>query len=60
MNFETDLLALSKRIGLSFLELNELTVESLFAIAQSYMGTEEESDEPRQADQSDIDAFFGR
>jgi hypothetical protein len=45
-------------VGLSFLEMNELRVVDLLDIAKVYVGKED--DQPREATQSDIDAFYGR
>lgn len=52
------MIALAKRIGLSFTELNELRVADLFALADSYFGVKNE--DSHEATQDDIDAFFGR
>jgi len=49
-------LAVGKRIGLSFAEMNELRVMDLFDLARSYMGSKD--DGPRMATQVDIDAFY--
>lgn len=56
-NFEIELLAIGKKIGLSFAELNELRVTDLFAMAEIYSGRK--GDKPRAATQVDIDAFYG-
>ena len=50
------MLAIGKRIGLSFAEMNELRVADLFAFARSFMG--KKNDGPRMATQEDIDAFY--
>ena len=56
-NFETDLLALAKRVGLSFEELREFRMDSFFDYTAMYLGIED--DAPKEATQEDIDAFFG-
>lgn len=53
---EIDLLAVGKRVGLSFAEMNELRVKDLLDLAKSYMGKEDEG--PREAAQEDIDKFY--
>lgn len=50
------MLAIGKRIGLTLVELNELTVQDLFYLADSYTGASK--DKPREATQDDIDAFY--
>lgn len=55
---EIDLLALAKRMNLSFVELNELRVTDLVEMGDAYYGKKD--DKPREATQEDIDAFFGR
>jgi hypothetical protein len=49
-------MAVGKRIGLSFAEMNELRMEDLFDLALSYMG--KKNDGPHMATQEDIDAFY--
>ncbi|MDT2247853.1 hypothetical protein P7H16_14260 [Paenibacillus larvae] len=56
--FEIDLLVIGKQIGLSFIEMNELRVTDLLDLAKAYSGTDEQ--EPKEATQADIDAFYGR
>ncbi|NMB42370.1 MAG: hypothetical protein GX996_10635 [Firmicutes bacterium] len=51
-----DLLALGKRSGLTFEEMNELRVRDLVGLVESYVGTKKEG--PREATQEDIDAFY--
>lgn len=51
-------MALGKRMNLSFAELNELRIRDLIDLADAFFGVED--DTPRQATQSDIDAFYGR
>lgn len=58
--FELDVMAIGKRIGLDFSEMNQLRVRDLFGLADSYTGKEEKKDQPRDATQSDIDAFYSR
>jgi hypothetical protein len=55
-----DLLAIGKRIGLSFDEMSELTCGDLIDLARSYTGSDEKDKGPREATQADIDAFYGR
>lgn len=55
---DISLLALGKRVGLSFAEMNELRSEDLIQLARCYAGSDEKK--PREATQSDIDAFYGR
>lgn len=50
------LLAIGKRAGLSFVEINELRVRDLLAYADIYTGNKEQK--PRMATQEDIDRFF--
>jgi len=49
-------LAVGKRIGLSFAEMNELRVTDLLDLARAYAGAK--NDGPRMATQADIDAFY--
>jgi len=49
-------MAVGKRIGLSFAEINELRMADLFDLAQSYMGKKHYG--PHMATQEDIDAFY--
>ena len=53
-----DLLALGKRSGLTFGEMNELRVRDLVGLVESYVGTKKEGS--REATQEDIDAFYAR
>jgi hypothetical protein len=50
------LLAIGKRTGLSFAEMNELRVRDLLAYADKYIGKKEKK--ARMATQEDIDRFF--
>lgn len=52
-------MALGKRVGLSFQEINDLTASELIDFARFYSGSEEDEG-PREADQDDIDSFYGR
>lgn len=52
------LLALGKKSGLSFAEINELRATDLLDLARFYAGTDD--DKPKEASQDDIDAFYGR
>lgn len=49
---------MGKRIGLSFLEMNDLRVRDLFDLVRSYVG--EKDDDSKVAAQADIDVFYGR
>lgn len=51
-------MALGKRVGLSFQEIKDLRASDLIEFARFYSGSEDEG--PREADQDDIDAFYGR
>lgn len=53
---EIDLLAVGKRVGLSFSEMNELRVKDLLELAKSCTGKEDEG--TREATQEDIDKFY--
>jgi hypothetical protein len=50
------LLAIGKRTGLSFVEMNELRVRDLLTYADIYMG--DKKPRRRMATQEDIDRFF--
>jgi hypothetical protein len=50
------LLAIGKRTGLSFVEINELRVRDLLTYADIYTGNKKQK--PRMATQEDIDRFF--
>ena len=54
---EIRLLALGKRVGLSFAEINELRSVDLIDLVRCYSGAED--DGPREATQDDIDKFYG-
>lgn len=49
-------MAVGKRTGLSFEEINEMRVCDLLGYARAYTGKED--DAPREATQADIDKFF--
>lgn len=51
-------IAVGKRAGLSFTELNEFRVKDLAAYVDIYTGDKEDEEE-RPATQDDIDAFYG-
>jgi hypothetical protein len=53
---DLELLAIGKRTGLSFVEINELRVRDLLAYAGIYTGNKKQK--PRMATQEDIDRFF--
>lgn len=55
---DIELIALGKRTGLSFAEMNELTAQDLLDYIKAYTGTNEKEDKPRMATQEDIDAFY--
>ncbi len=50
-------LALGKRAGLSFLEMNEFSLQDLVDYAEIRLG---QAQGTRMADQRDIDAFYAR
>jgi hypothetical protein len=50
------LIAIGKRTGLSFVEMNELRVRDLLAYADIYIG--KKAEKARMATQEDIDRFF--
>lgn len=58
--FELDVMAIGKRIGLDFTEMNQLRVRDLFGLADSYTGKEDKKAQEKDATQSDIDAFYSR
>ncbi len=50
---------IAKRVGLSFDELNQMTLDEFFDYVDIWVGdNEDESAAPRQATQADIDAFY--
>jgi hypothetical protein len=55
---DLELLAIGKRTGLSFSEINELRVRDLLAYADIYIGNKKQKPRRRMATQADIDAFF--
>ena len=58
-NYEISLLVIAKRVGLSFDELNQMTLDEFFDYVNIWVGdNEDESAAPRQATQADIDAFY--
>lgn len=58
---DLELLVIGKRAGLSFDEINELTVNDLIKYVNVYieMATGKSKTRRKMATQSDIDAFFG-
>jgi hypothetical protein len=58
---DLELLVMGKRAGLSFDEMNELTVNDLLKYVNIYvdMVTNKPKTRSRMATQADIDAFFG-
>ncbi len=58
-NYEVSLLVIAKRVGLSFDELNQMTLDEFFDYVDTWVGdNDDKSAAPRQATQADIDAFF--
>jgi|LSQX01.2.fsa_nt_gb hypothetical protein len=58
-NYEVSLLVIAKRVGLSFDELNQMTLDEFFDYVDIWVGdNDDKSAAPRQATQADIDAFF--
>ena len=57
---DLELLVMGKRIGLTFSEMNELTVNELVQFVNIYVKQETGKQKPRRraATQADIDAFF--
>jgi hypothetical protein len=57
---DLELLVIGKRAGLSFDEINELTVNDLLKYVNIYVDMETGKQKPRRrmATQADIDAFF--
>ena len=55
-NSEISLLYMAKKIGLSFDELNQLTLQDLYDLVDMWIG--EEDNAPREATQEDIDRFY--
>ena len=57
---DLELLVMGKRIGLTFSEMNELTVNDLVEFVNIYVKQETGKQKPRRrmATQADIDAFF--
>ena len=53
---DVELLAIGKRSGLTFTEINEFRVRDLLDYVSAYAGTE--GSKTRRATQKDIDAFF--
>jgi hypothetical protein len=53
---DLELIAIGKRIGLSFIEMNEFSVRDLLSYSDIYMGKKEKK--ARMATQEDIDRFF--
>lgn len=58
-NYEVSLLVIAKRVGLTFDELNQMTLDEFFNYVDIWVGDDDDkSAAPRQATQADIDAFF--
>ena len=54
---DLELLAIGKKAGLTFDEMNLLRVRDLLKFVQIYTGNNEETETVRQATQADFDAF---
>lgn len=54
---DLELLAIGKKAGLTFDEMNLLRVRDLLKYVQIYTGNNEETETVRQAGQADFDAF---
>ena len=54
---DLELLAIGKKAGLSFDEMNLLRVRDLLKFVQIYTGNNEETETVRQAAQADFDSF---
>ena len=50
------ILSIGKRAGLSFVEMGELSVSDLFDFISIYTGADK--DQPREAQQADINNFY--
>ncbi len=55
-HIDLELLAIGKRTGLTFAEINEMSISDLLSYVSIYTGSEDGSS--RKATQEDIDAFF--
>lgn len=55
-NFEISLLVIAKRVGLSFEEINMMTLQELFDFVDLWIGNR--GDRPAEATQADIDKLF--
>ena len=55
---DLELIAIGKRTGLTFSEMNEFRVRDLLAYARAYTG--KDNDKPKMADQKDIDSFYSK
>lgn len=51
-----DIIAIAKRAGLSFMELNEFSVQDLLDYVHAFTGAKD--GRPRMATQADIDKFY--
>ncbi len=52
-------MVIAKRVGLTFDELNQMTLDEFFDYVDIWVGdNDDKSAAPRQATQADIDAFF--
>lgn len=58
VRIDISLIAVGKRIGMSFSEINELSSSDLLELARQFTGSKD--NKPKQATQNDIDAFYGR
>lgn len=58
-NYEIDLIVIAKRVGLSYEELNQMTLDEFFDFVDAWVGeVDNKSAAPRKATQADIDAFY--
>jgi len=55
---DLEILAIGKKTGLSFAEINEFRVRDLLSYARAYSGKEDDKPRPRKAKQKDIDSFY--
>lgn len=53
---DINIIALARKIGLSMVELDLLSMQDFFDLIYAYMG--DDPNDPRMATQEDIDAFY--
>lgn len=56
-NYEVSILVMAKQTGLSFEELNMMTLQEFVDYVDMWVG-DEDNNEPRMATQEDIDNFY--